>query len=193
MFDPFFTTKGVGEGTGLGLSLVHGIVADFGGAIDVATTVGEGTTFAVWLPISRESAKTPAEVLSALPRGRGEVVMVVDDERPLVALAEEILAELGYEGVGFDSSTAALRAFRAEPERFDLVLTDETMPDLTGTELTREIRQLRPDIPIVLMSGYRGGRLAERAVSAGVNDVLGKPLESRDIAESLARALDPSR
>ncbi len=193
MFDPFFTTKPVGEGTGLGLSLVQGIVADFGGAIDVATTVGEGTTFAVWLPISQESARTSAEVFRALPRGHGEVVMVVDDERPLVALAEEILAELGYEGVGFDSSTSALRAFRAEPKRFDLVLTDETMPELKGTELAREIRQLRPDIPIVLMSGYSGGRLAERADSAGVNDVLRKPLDSRDIAESLARALASSR
>jgi CheY-like chemotaxis protein len=155
--------------------------------------VGEGTTFAVWLPISQESAKTSAEVSRALPRGHGEVVMVVDDERPLVALAEEILAELGYEGVGFDSSTSALRAFRAEPKRFDLVLTDETMPELRGTELAHEIRQLRPDIPIVLMSGYSGGRVAERADSAGVNDVLRKPLDSRDIAESLARALASPR
>ena len=193
IFDPFFTTKGVGEGTGLGLSLVHGIVADFGGAIEVATKVGEGTTFGIWLPISHESAKTATEVARALPRGHGDVVMIVDDERPLVALAEEMLAELGYEAVGFDSSTAALQAFRAEPQRFDLVLTDETMPELTGTELSNEIRRLRPDIPIVLMSGYSGGRLAERASSAGVNDVLRKPLESRDIAESLARVLGSLR
>ena len=189
MFDPFFTTKGVGEGTGLGLSLIHGIVADFGGAIDVATKPGEGTTFAIWLPIAEESVERATTVADVLPRGHGDVVMIVDDERALVALTEEMLAELGYEPVGFDSSTAALLAIQAEPQRFDLVLTDETMPDLAGTELAREIRWVRPDMPIVLMSGYSGGQLAERAALAGVGDVLHKPLERRDIALALARVL----
>jgi DNA-binding NtrC family response regulator len=115
--------------------------------------------------------------------------MIVDDERALVALAEETLAELGYEPVGFDSSLAALRAFRAEPQRFDLVLTDETMPDLTGTELAREIRRLRPEISIILMSGYSSAQLSERARAAGVIDVLHKPLVRRAIAEPVARAL----
>ena len=104
-------------------------------------------------------------------------------------LAEETLAQLGYEPVGFDSSVAALQAFRAAPKRFDLVLTDETMPDLTGTELAREIRQLRPEISIILMSGYGGAQLSERAHAAGVIDVLRKPLVRRDIAEAVARAL----
>jgi CheY-like chemotaxis protein len=130
-----------------------------------------------------------AEATGELPRGNGETVMIVDDERVLVALAEETLAELGYEPVGFDSSLAALQAFRAEPKRFDLVLTDETMPDLTGTGLTREIRQLRPEIPILLMSGYSGSQLSERAQAAGVIDVLRKPLVRRDIAGPVARAL----
>jgi CheY-like chemotaxis protein len=150
---------------------VHGIVADFGGQIDVATQVGVGTTFTIWLPAA------------------GETVMVVDDERALVAVAEETLAELGYKPVGFDSSVAALQAFRAEPKRFDLVWTDETMPDLTGTELAREIRQLRPDISVILMSGYRGTQLSERVQAAGIIDVLSKPLRRRDIAEPVARAL----
>ena len=189
MFDPFFTTKGVGEGTGLGLSLVHAIVVDIGGSIDVATKIGEGTTFAIWLLITGQAARPIAEAERDLPRGNGEAVMVVDDERSLVMLAEETLAELGYEPVGFDSSIAALQAFRADPQRFALVLTDETMPDLTGTELAREIRRLRPEIPIVLMSGYSGARLTERAHAAGVNEVLRKPLVSRDIAEPLALAL----
>jgi PAS domain S-box-containing protein len=189
MFDPFFTTKGVGEGTGLGLSLVHSIVADLGGAIDVATKVGEGTIFAIWLPVAGQAARPVAETVRDLPRGNGEAVMIVDDERSLVMFAEETLAELGYEPTGFDSSVAALQAFSADPRRFDLVLTDETMPDLSGTELAREIRRLRPDIPIVLMSGYSGAQLTERAHAAGVSDVLRKPLVSRDIAEPLARAL----
>jgi signal transduction histidine kinase/GAF domain-containing protein/ActR/RegA family two-component response regulator len=189
MFDPFFTTKRAGEGTGLGLALVHGIVADFGGVIDVTTQVGVGTTFAIWLPASDQMPRPPAERAGELPRGNGETVMIVDDERALVALAEETLAELGYEPVGFDSSVAALQAFRAEPKRFDLVLSDETMPDLTGSELAREIRQLRPDISIILMSGYSGAQLSERARAVGVVDVLRKPLVRRDIAEPIARAL----
>src|SRR5258706_12764045 len=128
MFDPFFTTKGVGDGTGLGLSLVHGIVADFGGAIDVTTQAGVGTTFTVWLPASGETPRLLAEPVGELPQGNGETGMIVDDQRSLVALAEETLAALGYEPAGFTSSVAALQAFRADPQRFDLVLTDETMP-----------------------------------------------------------------
>jgi NO-binding membrane sensor protein with MHYT domain/nitrogen-specific signal transduction histidine kinase/ActR/RegA family two-component response regulator len=189
MFDPFFTTKRVGDGTGLGLALVHGIVADFGGAIDVTTQVGVGTTFTIWLPAAGETPTLLAKPAGELPQGHGETVMIVDDERALVALAEETLAELGYEAVGFDSSLAALQAFRAEPKRFDLVLTDETMPDLTGTELAREMRQLRPDISIILMSGYSGSQLSERAQAAGIIDVRSKPLVRRDIAEPVARAL----
>jgi PAS domain S-box-containing protein len=189
MFDPFFTTKRVGDGTGLGLALVNGIVADLGGAIDVATQIDVGSTFTIWLPATGEMPVQPAAPTDVLPRGNGETVMIIDDERALVALAEETLAQLGYEPVGFDSSVAALQAFRAEPERFDLVLTDETMPDLTGTELAREIRLLRPEISIILMSGYGGAQLSERAHAAGVIDVLRKPLVRRAIAEPLARAL----
>jgi PAS domain S-box-containing protein len=187
IFDPFFTTKGVGEGTGLGLALVHGIVADLHGAIDVSTQEGVGTTFAIWLPINGEVASVERNVVRALPMGAGQTIMIVDDERPLVLLAEETLAELGYEGVGFDSSVAALAAFHESPLRFDAVLTDETMPELAGSDLVRRLRTLRPDIPIVLMSGFAGTRLIDRARVAGVNDILRKPLQRRDIAESLGR------
>ncbi|HTB66623.1 MAG TPA: AAA family ATPase [Steroidobacteraceae bacterium] len=189
MFDPFFTTKRVGDGTGLGLALVHGIVADFGGAIDVTTELGVGSVFTIWIHAASPSQRLATAPAGALPRGSGETVMIVDDESVLVALAEETLAELGYEPVGFRSSPAALQAFRAEPARFDLVLTDETMPDLTGTELAREIRQIRADISIILMSGYSDTQLSERARAAGVIDVLRKPLVRRDIAEPVARAL----
>jgi PAS domain S-box-containing protein len=190
VFDPFFTTKAVNQGTGLGLSLVHGIVADLGGAIDVASKVGEGTRFEIWLPVAGDMPVDIAEPARSLPRGKGETVMIVDDERPLVELAEEIVARLGYEPVGFVSSTLALQAFSASPERFDAVITDEMMPDLVGTELAREIRHLRPSIPILLMSGRAVAPLVERATEVGVNEVLRKPLHGRDIAESLARVLE---
>jgi PAS domain S-box-containing protein len=191
IFDPFFSTRGVGEGTGLGLSLVHGIVIDLGGAIDIKSVPGEGTSFEIWLPVTAEIEKRTDEVVREPPRGRGETVMIVDDEGMLVALAEEMLAGLGYEPVGFRSSSAALQAFWASPQRFDLVLTDEAMPDLVGTELAREIRLIRPEVPIILMSGHGGAALANRAAAMGVNEVLHKPLQRADLAESLARALDP--
>ena len=190
IFDPFFTTKGVGEGTGLGLSLVHGIVSDLGGGIDVASKVGAGTRFEIWLPVAGETHKPATEEERELPHANGEMVMIVDDERPLVALTEEMLARIGYEPVGFDSSAAALRAFQAQPQRFDVILTDEAMPELTGTDLAREIRRLRPEVPIVLMSGYGGTQLTARAASHGVTEVLRKPLQSRELAETLARVLE---
>ena len=124
-----------------------------------------------------------------LPRGNGETVMIVDDEPALVELAEEITAGLGYEPVGFASSSAALHAFQAAPDRFDVVLTDESMPEMLGTEFAREIRRIRPSVPIIVMSGYGGPQLANQAGEIGVNALLRKPLHSRDLAESLARVL----
>ena len=189
MFDPFFTTKGPGKGTGLGLSLVHGIVADLGGVIDVSTAVGCGTTFAIWLPCIGEAAVPSTDLTTPLPRGRGQTILIIDNEKSLVALAEENLAELGYEPIGFSSSVIALNAFRATPQAFDAVLTDELMPELNGTDLARELALLRPDMPIVLMSGFGGAQLHERARAAGIRELLPKPLQRKDLAECLGRIL----
>jgi CheY-like chemotaxis protein len=189
IFDPFFTTKEVGVGTGLGLSLVHGIVTDLGGGIDVQSRVGEGSLFTVYLPWqSCITAPVPLDE-AAPPAGNGQTILLVDDEEPLVRLGEEMIAELGYEPVGFTSSRAALATFRAEPQRFNAVLSDEAMPEMTGSEMVVEIRRIRPDIPIVLMSGYVTAALATRAREAGVAEVLSKPLAAREIARSLASAL----
>jgi len=189
-FDPFFTTKKVGEGTGLGLSMVHGIVTDLGGAIDIATETGRGTRVTVWLPVSGESEIPPVRPDPTWPRGAGQVVMVVDDERPLVELAEELLAELGYEPVGFESSERALEAFAADPQRFDAVLTDEMLPGLPGSELARRLHALHPGLPVILVSGNVGAALEQQAREAGVVALLRKPLGLQELAESLARTLD---
>jgi CheY-like chemotaxis protein len=187
MFDPFFTTKSVGEGTGLGLSLVHGIVTDLGGAISVTTEAGRGTRFEIWLPVVGEVSTPAVEKDRMLPRGNGQSIMIVDDEPALVELAEEITSGLGYEPVGFASSRTALHAFEAAPQRFDVILTDESMPDLPGTELAREIWRIRPNVPIIVMTGYGGSQLTHKATEMGVNALLRKPLHRRDLAESLAR------
>jgi signal transduction histidine kinase len=191
IFDPFFTTKEIGVGTGLGLSMVHGIVTDLGGGIEVDSRVGEGSTFTVYLPW-QSCITAPQAVQEVVPpngNGNGQTILLVDDEESLVRLGEEMIAELGYEPVGFTSSAAALATFRAEPQRFNAVLSDEAMPEMTGSELVHEIRKIRPDIPIVLMSGYVTTGLSARARDAGVVEVLAKPLVSGDIARSLASAL----
>jgi len=189
IFDPFFTTKEAGTGTGLGLSLVHGIVAELGGAIDVESTPSEGTAFTVHLPRSGDALDSSQKEEAELPRGEGQRVLVVDDEEPLVRLATRTLEDLGYRPVGFTSSAAALAAFCADPARFDALIADERMPGLSGTALIREVRGLRRAIPILLMSGYIGGAVASLAREAGADDVLKKPLLARDLATSLARVL----
>ena len=190
IFDPFFTTKEVGVGTGLGLSLVHGIVTDLGGGIAVASRVGEGSTFTVYLPSRIHVAAGSSDGPCAVDEhGDGQTVLLVDDEETLVRLGEETLAELGYEPVGFVSATAALAAFRADPDRFDILLSDEAMPGLTGSQLAQQARALRPALPVVLMSGFVTPELVQRARDAGVADVVGKPLAAQDLARALAGAL----
>jgi FixJ family two-component response regulator len=130
-----------------------------------------------------------ADEPEALPGGNGEVVMLVDDEEVLVRLGEEMIAALGYEPVGFTSAADALEAFRADPRRFAVVLSDETMPGMTGSQLAERIRAISNEIPIVLMSGYAGAALAARALAVGAVEVINKPLVSRDIARSLEGAL----
>jgi PAS domain S-box-containing protein len=190
IFEPFFTTKRVGEGTGLGLSLVHGIVADLGGVIDLETELGRGTTVSIWLPKSQAAAaRAVSESPRELPCGDGEAVLVVDDEAALVGVTEEMLAELGYNPVGVVSSQEALQVFRDNPRRFDVVVTDEMMPELSGTQLAREIGALRPGMPVILMSGYGGDDLEQRAGVAGVREILRKPLQKSVLADALARVL----
>jgi PAS domain S-box-containing protein len=189
IFEPFFTTRDSGAGTGLGLALVQGIVADLGGAIDVASRPGQGSRFDIYLPRSDAEAIQKADDAAPLPRGNGERVLLVEDEKPLMLLTEEMLAALNYEPAGFTRPSEALEEFRADPTRFDTVMLDQLMPGMTGTELTRQMRQLRADVPVVLISGYTGPVLTQQALSAGIDHILTKPLDLRQIAEAMAKVL----
>jgi signal transduction histidine kinase len=189
VFEPFFTTKEVGRGTGLGLSLVYGIVTDSGGAIEVASTPGRGSRFAIYLPRVEPPELATDAAAGPIQRGRGERVLVVDDEEALLAVTSEVLKHIGYEPVACADGAAALAAFEAAPGRIDAVIADEVMPGLTGTELARALRRHRTELPIVLVSGYSGPMLTERALAAGITEVLKKPVQSRELAAALARAL----
>ncbi|MCW5625702.1 MAG: PAS domain S-box protein [Burkholderiales bacterium] len=187
IFEPFFTTRE--SGSGLGLALVHGIVGELGGAIDVRSRVGLGSTFAIHLPRSASLAPAQAGDEPSLARGRGECILLVEDEKPLMLLTEEMLASLNYEPVGFTHPASALTAFRDDPGRFDGVVLDHLMPDMTGIELSRQLRTIRPDIPILLISGYTGPQLSRQAASIGIDLIVTKPLEFRTLSEALARTL----
>ena len=187
IFEPFFTTKEVGRGIGLGLALVYGIVTDSGGAIDVASTPGRGSRFDIYLPRVESPALVEDPAAGPLARGNGERVLVVDDEEVLVAVTVEILKRAGYEPVACIDAAAAIAAF--ETGRVDAVIADEVMPGLSGTQLAIRLRRRRADLPFVLVSGYTGPQLAERALGAGISEVLKKPVQSRELAAAVARAL----
>ncbi len=192
-FDPFFTTRPVGEGAGLGLSVVHGIVTDLGGMIDVTTEPGRGSTFTIWFPSPGDIQEMQAQQATTVSQGQGEVIMVVDDEPALVELLEESLAALGYEPVGYTSSEKALQAFRDNPDRFDLVLTDQQLPELSGTELVTRLKALRPKLPAILMTGHGGEGLEPRIRAAAIDAVMHKPVLSDDMAGCIARVLQAAR
>jgi PAS domain S-box-containing protein len=156
IFEPFFTTKGPGEGTGLGLAVVHGIVQDHGGAIVVESSPGEGTEFSIYLPAHHGPEEELRGDPGPLASGSGQRVLLVDDETPLVRLGGAMLKTLGYEPVAFTDSLRALEAFEADPDAFEAVISDYTMPGLDGLRLAARVRELRGDIPIIIASGYAG-------------------------------------
>ncbi len=186
IFDPFFTTKKSGEGTGLGLSVVHGIVSSMGGAIDITSLVGVGTRVEIWLPVAGELPAQAVTRAAEWSPGQGQVVMVVDDETALVELAEELLAGLGYEPVGYGSAEAALAAFKADPGRFDALLTDQTLPGMSGSELAQQVLEVRPRLPILLMSGNLTETSERSALEIGIRSALHKPLALQELSERLA-------
>lgn len=191
IFDPFFTTKKAGEGTGLGLSVVYGIVRSHGGAIDISSKQGEGTTVKVYFPLVEPFVKVKKEETLEIPGG-SERILVVDDEKVLVELEGKMLASLGYRITTQASSMEALELFRARPEEFDVIITDMSMPSMSGVDLAKEILSLRPEIPIILCTGYSETVSVEKAKSVGIRGFLMKPVTRKDLANMVRRVLEPT-
>lgn len=188
IFDPYFTTKESGQGTGLGLATVQGIVSGHNGDIHVESEPGRGSTFTVYLPKLEEfDLEAPSDKKRAA-KGAGRILFV-DDEEALVDMGKRTLERLGYEVSAWNSSPDALAAFQAAPGEYDLVITDQTMPKLTGVELAGEILSIRPDIPIILCTGYSHMVNAEKARAAGIRVFISKPMLMHEIAEAIDRAL----
>ena len=192
IFEPFFTTKKVNEGTGLGLSVVHGIVKSHNGAIAVDSTPGKGSTFDIFFPkVESNEVQVPESSEPATPKQ--EVILLVDDEKVMVDVTKQILERLGYAVVATTSSIVALEAFQEEPDEFDLVITDQTMPNMTGTQLARELIAIKPDIPVILCSGYPENVNLEEVQSIGIKKFITKPISKQDITALIREVLDKER
>ncbi|MCA1795316.1 MAG: response regulator [Desulfobacteraceae bacterium] len=190
IFDPYFTTKEEGKGTGLGLATVYGIVKAHGGDIKVNSEVGSGSSFHVYLPVlEKTTAVVPENQQQALPKG-AEHILLVDDEAPIVHLEKQMLERLGYHITCFAGSVDALTAFRADPTRFDLVITDMNMPHLTGMQLSKELIAVRPDIPIIICTGFSERIDNRKAEAIGIRGLLMKPMGMKDLAQKIREVMD---
>jgi len=192
VFEPFYTTKPLGSGTGLGLSVVHGIVKEHGGHIAVESAAGAGTTFTMLLPLAAPGKVVAEAKVEQAPRGTGRI-LVVDDEPAVVRMAEKLLTRLGYDVVGQNSSVEALRLFREQPDQFDLVVTDHSMPDMTGDVLAMELRRIRQTIPIVICTGFSSDFTQESARSAGIDGYIMKPSMPAELGHVVFDILNGNR
>jgi signal transduction histidine kinase/PAS domain-containing protein len=191
IFEPFFTTKHAGKGTGLGLSVVHGIAQTHGGVVRVSSTPNAGTTFDIYFPDAGSDARTQEPQAPAVQRGGGQHVLFVDDEAPLVALHKRLLQHLGYRVTAFTAPSTALAAFLAEPWSFAAVFTDMNMPEISGLQLAAEVLKVRPDLRVILASGFITDDLQAEAIRLGVFEVLHKPVSVAQLGDTLAHAFAP--
>jgi CheY-like chemotaxis protein len=193
IFDPYFTTKEKGKGTGLGLAVVHGIVKRHRGQITVESVPGKGTTFSVYFPIiKRKIEAADKNTVESLPKGN-ECILFVDDEKDLLEIGTQMLSYLGYEVITRSNSLEVLDLFQSQPQRFDLVITDMTMPNLTGDKLAIELMKIRPDIPIILYTGYNESITEEQARKIGIKEFSMKPFVMRDLAETTRKVLNEAK
>jgi PAS domain S-box-containing protein len=189
IFEPFFTTKPASKGSGLGLSVVHGIIKSHRGAIVMESEPGRGTTFQIYLPARRVPKAEPSVPIQAIPHGHGEQILFVDDEPIVARSTEEFLKRLGYAVTRCEQSDDALARFRREPRQFDLVITDWAMPGMSGTELVTAVHEIRPDIPMLLMSGFVDSTVQSAARTIGVGEILIKPVNPELLAQAVAQVL----
>jgi CheY-like chemotaxis protein len=189
IFEPYFTTKKPGEGTGMGLALVHGIVEAYGGQMIVESTLGEGSVFTIYLPIAKGKSAPLSYKANELPTGQ-ERILFVDDEAPIVKIASRLLGQLGYSVTTRTSSIDALELFKSNPSAFDLVISDVTMPQMTGDELTKKLIEIRPDIPVILCTGYSKRLSEEKGSEIGIQAFAGKPIVKEDLAKTVRDVLD---
>jgi CheY-like chemotaxis protein len=190
IFDPYFTTKEKGRGTGLGLATVYGIVKSYGGEIRVHSDIGKGATFTIYLPLLEKSQESePEKEIMPLPTGT-EHILLVDDEQPIVSLEKQMLERLGYTITCFTGSVDALAAFRTDPIRFDLVITDMNMPHLTGMQFAEELIAARPDIPIIICTGFSERINSKKAEALGIRGLLMKPMGMKDLAQKIREVMN---
>jgi PAS domain S-box-containing protein len=193
IFEPFFTTKPPGEGTGLGLSVVHGIMQTHEGTITVESKRGEGTTFRLFFPAHQDEASAGPLASSIIPKGNGQRILLLDDEPPLVSLCKIFLERLGYSVTAHTKVTDAMAAFTANPTTFDLVITDLAMPGMSGTDFAQALMKIQPELPVILMTGYSAQLTVERVQAMGLRDLLMKPLTLETLGNSIHRALSKTK
>ncbi len=188
-FEPFFTTKAAGAGSGLGLALVHGIVRDHQGVVELTSSPGEGTTVSCLIPVAEELLPKAAVAESGAPRGNGERLLYLDDEVSLVRIGRRHLEGLGYVVTGLSDAHEAVAAVQADPSGFALVITDFLMPSMTGLEFARTVQKLHPELPVVVLSGYIGDFTPGELIEGGVRRVLQKPVEIEELARAVRDCL----